>query len=65
MTLKPLTIEQLYRPCDLTQFSFESTAELKPLDQPLGQERALEAIEFAVDIEQEGFNLFVLGATGG
>lgn len=64
MTLKPLTIEQLYRPCDLTQFSFESTAELKPLDQPLGQERALEAIEFAVDIEQEGFNLFVLGATG-
>jgi predicted ATP-dependent protease len=30
----------------------------------LGQDRALEAIEFGVDIEQQGFNLFVVGDTG-
>lgn len=60
----PLKAEQLYRPCDLSRLNFESSAELEPLDRPLGQERALEAIEFGVEIEQEGFNLFVLGPAG-
>lgn len=62
--IQPLNIEQLYHACDHTQFTFQSTAELAPLERPLGQDRALEAIEFGVDIEQEGFNLFVLGAAG-
>jgi len=39
-------------------------AELEPLAQPLGQERALEAIEFGVDIDQHGFNLFLIGEPG-
>ncbi len=59
-----LKIEELYRSCDLSKFDFNTTADLEPLDRPLGQQRALEAIEFGVDVEQEGFNLFVLGASG-
>ncbi len=54
----------LYQRCDLDQFDFDTTAELEPLQKPLGQQRALEAIEFGVDVEQEGFNLFVLGGSG-
>ncbi len=59
-----LNAESLYHRCDLSQFKFQTTEELEPLDQPLGQQRALEAIEFAVDIQQQGFNLFVLGSSG-
>jgi lon-related putative ATP-dependent protease len=54
----------LYTACDLRKFDFTTTEELEPLAHPLGQERALEAIEFAVDIEQPGFNLFVVGDPG-
>jgi len=61
---KPLAPDELYQSCDLGQLKFESTADVEPLEQLLGQERALEAIEFSVDIEQDGFNLFVLGPTG-
>ena len=62
--LAPLKASVLYRSCNLSRLSFQTTAELKPLDRPLGQERALESIEFGVDIEQQGFNLFVLGDPG-
>ncbi len=60
----PLKPEALYRHCDLSQFEFTDTSELQQLHQPLGQARALEAIEFGVDINRDGFNLFVLGAPG-
>ena len=59
-----LQAESLYRACDPDQLDFETTAELEPLDGPLGQERAMQAIEFGIDIEQRGFNLFLLGRTG-
>ena len=62
--IKALNAKALYQSCDLSQFNFKTTVELEPLDQPLGQDRALEAIEFGVDIEQQGFNLFVIGAPG-
>ena len=61
---KALPAEALYQICDPGQFDFKTTADLEPLDQPLGQDRALEAIEFGVDIEQQGFNLFVVGDSG-
>ncbi len=59
-----LNHDALYQSCDIEQFDFETTADLKPLHQPLGQDRALEAIEFGVDIDQQGFNLFVIGDSG-
>ena len=59
-----LTPNALYQHCDLTQLVFETTDDLKPLDVPLGQQRALEAIEFGIDIEHEGYNLFVFGGSG-
>ena len=62
--IKALGARALYQSCDLKQFDFATTAELEPLDQPLGQDRALEAIEFGIDIEQPGFNLFVIGDPG-
>src|SRR3546814_4061873 len=42
MSVTPLSPEQLYTRCDVTRFTFETTEELRDLDQVIGQERALE-----------------------
>jgi lon-related putative ATP-dependent protease len=41
-----------------------STFDLDPLVDIIGQERALEALQFGLDIREEGFNLFVAGQPG-
>jgi len=56
--------DQLRAKSDPTKFSFETTTELKPLEQVIGQERALRAIDFGIDIPSYGYNMFVVGQTG-
>jgi lon-related putative ATP-dependent protease len=43
---------------------FETTAELEPLAEHLGQGRAVDALEFALQIPHEGYNVYLLGSTG-
>lgn len=62
--LPPLSVERLRPRCEPGAFSFDTTAELEPLDGFMGQERALEAVEFGTAIERSGFNLFVMGSPG-
>lgn len=59
-----LTPEQLYRQCDLSVFSFDTTETLADIEEPLGQQRAIQAIQFGVGIQQPGYNLYVLGHRG-
>ena len=54
MALIELLSTQLYRSCDLEAAGFDNTAELEPLQQPPGQSRALDALEFGVDIQRRG-----------
>ncbi len=54
----------LRRRCDPSSLSFETTEELKPLEEMPGQDRAREAIAFGTSIERAGFNMFVLGEPG-
>jgi len=61
---KALSAIALYRACDPEQFDFTTTADLAGLDGVVGQPRALEAVQFGVGIEQEGYNIFALGAVG-
>ena len=63
-TSSPLSPESLYQHCDPQQFTFETTAELENLDNVIGQARAVDAIQFGIGIQHEGFNLFVLGPNG-
>ncbi|HHH35975.1 MAG TPA: ATP-dependent protease [Gammaproteobacteria bacterium] len=60
----PLDPAELYRRCDPGQLGFRTTAELEDLEQPVGQDRALEALRFGIGIRREGYNLFVLGPSG-
>ncbi len=61
---RELPPEKLSYFCDPSQFSFKSTAELKPLDEVIGQERAVAAIDFGVDLKSYGYNIFALGPVG-
>jgi hypothetical protein len=63
-TREPLEPDLLYRRCDITRFAFATTAELQDLPEFVGQDRALEAVQFGVGIRQHGFNLFLLGPSG-
>ena len=63
-TPKPLPVKSLYRTCDLRQFDFESTDQLEEISAVNGQERAMDALNFGLDIRQRGFNVFALGLPG-
>ena len=63
-TINALPAGKLYQACDLSLFSFQTTAELEATTEIIGQERAVDAIGFAIDIQRPGFNLFVLGESG-
>ncbi|MCH7811208.1 MAG: AAA family ATPase [Chloroflexi bacterium] len=54
----------LYRSCDSTQLPFETTADVAPLDGIVGQDRALSSLEFGLEIQADGYNLFVAGPAG-
>ena len=66
MPKKPqsLTPEELRWTCDPKQFPFKTTDEIKPLEETIGQERALRAMDFGLGLESHGFNIYVLGESG-
>lgn len=45
-------------------FSFETTAELEPLDGIIGQERAIKAFEFGLAVKLKGYNIYMAGPSG-
>ena len=59
-----LSAEQLRKTVDPASFEFETTADLEPLEGIVGQERGIEAIETALDMPEDGFNLYASGVVG-
>lgn len=64
MKIKPLSPKLLSVKCDPKQLDFMTTDELVELDEPVGQERAMAAIELGIHIQQSGYNLYLLGPEG-
>jgi lon-related putative ATP-dependent protease len=64
MTIHQISPAEAYHRCDPESFSFMTTAEVEELTHFIGQDRALEAVDFGIGMHQEGFNLFVLGPEG-
>jgi len=63
--LRELTVEQLKNCCDPNMFAFESTRDLPELPGIIGQDRALRALEFGLDVSSEkGYNVYILGEEG-
>jgi lon-related putative ATP-dependent protease len=61
LELKP---SELRRTCDAAGFHFRDTSELAPLDEVIGQERAVQAIEFGLNMHSPGYHIFATGAEG-
>ncbi len=45
-------------------FVFDTTDELSPLDEVIGQKRAVDAIDFGLNMDTPGYNIFVTGEEG-
>ncbi|MDT8452710.1 MAG: ATP-binding protein [Gammaproteobacteria bacterium] len=59
-----LSPDILYHACDMSLLTFNSTDEIMESKEIVGQSRAVEALDFGVGINHDGYNLFVLGSTG-
>ena len=59
-----LSPDALTRPFSPEQFNFASTDDLEPFRGVLGQERAVEALQFGVAMPRPGYNVFVMGEPG-
>lgn len=66
MTIERLTAQQVYRTSPLKQLeaSIRTTKQLVPLDDIIGQERAQQAVEFAMSIKDKGYNIYAVGRNG-
>lgn len=64
LTHQPLSPKLLRTSCDLGDVQFNSTDDLPDLDGFVGQERALSAARFGIDIHRDGYNIFALGPAG-
>ncbi|HKP00403.1 MAG TPA: hypothetical protein VJU02_02105, partial [Nitrospiraceae bacterium] len=66
-----MTVEKFKIPASMlspaveaAQLGFDDTSELEPLNEIIGQERAVEALEFGLHVKGPGFNLYVSGPVG-
>lgn len=59
-----LEAELLRKKCDCSVFTFESTADIPPLEGIIGQERGVRALEFGLKVNKPGYNIFIAGVTG-
>lgn len=57
-------LEKLRWRCPPEWFQFECTTDIEPLKEFIGQDRALDSINFGLDVERPGYNLFLTGLTG-
>src|SRR6266436_1936294 len=61
MTVSELPPEKLRLECPADQVGCETSAELGPVDGIIGQDRALKALKFGVEMKGKGFNVYVAG----
>lgn len=61
---KQISLEQLRKKTDIRSLGFSTTEDLQPLQEFIGQKRAVSAISFGLEVESKGYNIFVLGNPG-
>lgn len=64
MTASRLKPDALCTTCDPAKFKFESTNDLESLEEPVGQDRALDALKLGLRIESGGYNVIAFGDPG-
>jgi lon-related putative ATP-dependent protease len=64
LSLNELSPDKLRNEFDVKTLSCETTQELKPAQEIIGQERAVRALKFGINIKERGFNIYVAGVPG-
>lgn len=59
-----LSHKQLKNYYNTRHFKFNTTAELEPIDEIIGQDRAVKAMEFGLNVKNSKYNIFVSGSKG-
>lgn len=62
--MKALPLNQLYKACVLKDLPFKTTKQLDPLAEIVGQNRAQEAVRFALSMPHGGYNVYAVGRNG-
>ena len=62
--MKELNYKELNYFCDETTFKFETTKELTPSREIIGQGKTAKSLEFGLDINAKGYNIYLSGSTG-
>jgi len=62
--IEKLSAEKIRLKCDSSFIHCETTEELLPLKEIVGQERAVRALKFGLGIRNHGFNIYVAGWPG-
>ncbi len=56
--------DELYRKCDPDSFTFAGTDAVVELPMTIGQEKALNSLDFGLNMDSAGFNIFAIGESG-
>lgn len=62
--VKELSVKKYRRFCSPSSIQCKTTEDLEPNDDIIGQERALRALSFGLEIKEKGFNVYAAGAPG-
>ena len=62
--IKELSYTQLKKTCDPASFKFKTTKELEAFNGTIGQARGIKAMDFGLNIDIKGYNLYLEGPTG-
>ena len=65
MSINEVAVEKLRRKCQDAELAFCTTsADVPPLDDFIGQQRAVSAMQFGLSMKAQGYNIFVVGPPG-
>ena len=59
-----LNVNDLKMTCNTNMFKFETTADLEPIQSGIGQDRGIKALEFGLQVDVKGYNLYLEGPSG-
>ncbi len=62
--IEKLSLQDLKAATGQHIFTFETTAEVEPLEGIIGQDRAANALAFGLRMTEEGYNIYLMGITG-
>ena len=56
-----LSYKDLKMTCDPNVFKFNNTSEIESIHTGIGQDRGIKALEFGLNVEVKGYNLYLEG----